>query len=184
MKTFIAKQLILGGLLAVSASAAFADQPPNTTNLGLNAQLDGKQQVPVVLTNGKGTFFANTTSTTITYQLSTSNLSSNVMEAHIHLAQPLANGGVMIILCAPNTPGVSSCPQDPKGNINLSGTISYMDVNAFPGIPGQGLPSPVNFLKVLKAFRDGNAYVNIHTAKIDGEIRGQVQTGGGIPTHS
>lgn len=185
MKTLLTKQFVLGGLLALSAAVVFADQPPNTTNLGLNAQLDGKQQVPAVVTDGKGTFFANTTSSSITYRLNTSNLSSNVVEAHIHLAQPGVNGGLMVILCAPDLlPVVLPCSSDAKGNMSTGGTIFFDNQTALPGVPNQGIQKPVNFLKVLQALREGNGYVNIHTRNIDGEIRGQIKTGGGIPTRS
>lgn len=185
MKTLFTKKFVLAGLLALNAASVFAGQPPNITNLGLNAQLDGKQQVPAVVTDGKGTFFANTTGTKITYQLNTSNLSSNVVEAHIHLAQPGVNGGLMVILCAPNVQQVNPCPSDTKGKMSIGGTIfTDTPTAALPGVPNQGITTPVNFLKVLQAFREGNAYVNIHTQNIDGEIRGQIKTGGGLPTHS
>lgn len=183
MKTLSTKQFVLGGLFAFSA-AVFAGQPPNITNLGLNAQLDGKQQVPAVVTDGKGTFFANTTSTSITYRLTTSNLSSNVVEAHIHLAQPGVNGGLMVILCAPNVQGVTPCFSDEKGNMTTGATIFSNNSSALLGVPNQGIPQSVNFLKVLQALREGNGYVNIYTRNIDGEIRGQIKIGGGIPTHS
>src|SRR5438105_14336847 len=66
----------------------------------LAAKLSGFQQVPPVLSNGKGSFSAEIHDiNSITFRLNYSGLSSPVTGAHVHFGQKGANGGIIFFLC-------------------------------------------------------------------------------------
>lgn len=153
------KLLAIAGLLAISASSAMA-----ADQVKLKANLNGYQQVPSIYTNGTGTFKAMAYANRIDYKIDFNNLTSPLVEAHIHFAQVGANGGTMVVFCDANKP----CPQSKNGT--LTGSLTATDVQ---GIPGQNVTKG-QFDQLLKAIWNGAAYVNLHTTKIDGEVRGQI----------
>jgi hypothetical protein len=101
-------------------------------------------------------------------------LEGNVTQAHIHLGQRGANGGIAVWLCSnlasPPTPaGVQACPPAPA---TITGVITMTDV---VGPTGQGL-APGEFEEFVRALRAGVAYANVHTSKFPGgEVRGQLR---------
>lgn len=142
----------------------------------LKALLTGQQEVPVVLTTGNGTFRAviNKDETEINYELSYSDLESNATQAHIHLGQPKVNGGIAVWLCSnlaspPTPPGFNQpCP---LRSGTVTGTITG---NSIVGPASQGLTTG-ELDQLIKAIRDGNTYVNVHSLNSPGgEIRGQI----------
>jgi hypothetical protein len=171
MKT---SRLLLGlGIAAIGLSAtaiAGSDRPDY-----LRARLRASNEVPVVISEARGEFQAkiNWAAQTIEYELSYRGLEGTVTQAHIHLGQPFAAGGISIWFCAnpPITPpaGTQACPPAPA---KISGTISAAEVI---GPAGQAVPAG-SFEDAVKAIRSGNAYVNVHsTSAPGGEIRGQIE---------
>ena len=69
---------------------------------GAGTRLSGFEEVPAVLTEGEGKLKLriNRSDETIDYRLSYEGLEGgNVLFAHIHVGQELANGGVAAFLC-------------------------------------------------------------------------------------
>jgi hypothetical protein len=140
----------------------------------LRAELSSFSQVPSVLATGHGNFEAEINEDgTISYSLTYSMMSSQVVQAHIHFGAGLTNGGVVVFLCGGAKP---ACP--PSGTV--TGTIAAADVSVLPATNGdsvipQGI-QPGDLAGLMRAIRHGDTYVNVHTAIFpSGEIRGQVQ---------
>ncbi|MQA31778.1 MAG: CHRD domain-containing protein [Luteitalea sp.] len=109
------------------------------------------------------------------YELSYRGLEGAVTQAHIHVGQAFAAGGIMIWLCANNPPimnapmGTQTCPAAPA---TITGTIAAADV---VGPAGQAVP-PASFADAIRAIRSGNTYANVHsTSAPGGEVRGQIE---------
>jgi len=142
--------------------------------------LIGFEEVPSVSTNANGEFKAriNRDETEIAYTLGYSELEGTVQQAHIHLGQKGANGGITVFLCSNlgNGPaGTQPCPASPA---TITGTITAADVS--PNIPAtlaarnQGLDTG-EFAEFLSAVRAGKTYVNVHSSKFPGgEVRSQI----------
>ena len=73
--------------------------------------LSGNEEVPIVLTTGRGTLTAsiNREGTEIAYKLRYSDLESDATQAHIHIGQPRVNGGVSVFLCCEHSADHSPC---------------------------------------------------------------------------
>jgi hypothetical protein len=163
----------------MAMAAALAAALGTTTSAderALRARLAAVNEVPAVISQARGEFSAKVDddAPSISYELSYRNLEGSVTQAHIHVGQRFAAGGIMIWLCSnlasPPTPvGVQPCPAAPG---EISGTITPADV---VGPAGQGV-SPGNFADALKAIREGLAYANVHsTVAGGGELRGQIR---------
>jgi len=145
------------------------------------AKLDGFQEVAIsgspvtsivssLVVDGQGTFKAKVKKNPgeIRYKLEWSDLSGDVLAAHIHLGQPGTAGGIAIHLCG--TGGKPACPAGSSGT--LEDTLTAADVVA---IPAQGLIAG-DLEEVLRAMRADATYVNMHTAMWPaGEIRGNIK---------
>ena len=130
-----------------------ATQP---TNAPINLTLTGAEEVPPVTTTGTGTFRATSTSSTLSYTLSASGLSSNVTAAHIHSGAKGVNGPIVANLVTATT-GTNS--------VNVSGTITAAS------LVGPMAGNPTAFMDALRA---GTLYVNVHTTtNPGGEVRAQ-----------
>ena len=143
--------------------------------------LTGHEELPLVLTNGRGFFTAriNEDGTEISYKLRYSGLESNATQAHIHIGQPGINGGVSVYLCLnPNPPSLNppAAPADlpptcPLREGEVEGVLAANDV---VGPANQGVLAG-DFGRLLYAIRTGNTYVNVHTVNSPGgEIRHQI----------
>ncbi len=114
----------------------------------------------------------------ITYALTYEGL-VDVLQSHIHFEKPALNGGVMLWLCktaAVQGPTPATTPDCPVGGGTVSGTLLSSDVRA---IAAQRL-SAGDFASAVAQIRNGLAYANVHTAaNTGGQIRGQIQQGGG-----
>ena len=125
------------------------------------AHLHGFNEVPSVMTAGKGSFKAelDRDTNTVAYELSWTGVSATA--AHLHFAQRDVNGNIVVHFCG--TGGKPACP----ASGNLSGTFGAADVTA-----AQGLDT---FAELLTALRAGRIYVNVHSAAFPGgEIRAQL----------
>ena len=163
-------------LLTVLAGPAFA-QPSRSWS----ARLQSINESPSVITGGRGSFEMRLVNDgqSVEYRLNYAGLSSNVIMAHIHIAQPNINGGIVVWLC-----DVAGGPlDDPLGEAPLcEGTTSgevegTFDAGNVLAISSQGVAA-MDFAKLLRAIREGVAYINVHSVNHPpGEIRGQLRPG-------
>jgi hypothetical protein len=157
------------GASAVAAVAIAHDRG------AFKAKLSGFTEVPAVITDGNGRFEARVSRTEqkIEWKLHYERTNvPNVVQAHIHIGQEFALGGISVFLCADAPPtGVITdpCPDPPA---DISGTITPADVI---GPPAQGINAG-EFDRLVRALRSGLAYANVHTSQSPaGEIRGQIR---------
>ncbi len=165
------------GMAVVAVTLALSGWAVDAQGLSnVSAALRPWFEVPVVSSPARGSFSAriNTQNDSVSYRLTYSGLQADIRQAHIHLAQPNVNGGIMVWLCGtPTNPGpplTQVCPQ--SGTI--TGTILPANVIE---ITTQGI-APGDFDEFVAALRAGLAYANVHTVQsTGGEIRGQIRPG-------
>lgn len=164
------KKLLLAGVLALVAVAlvvtvATAKNGNGHGTDGLDAKLDGYQQVPTLSVPGQGNFKAKVRGGSVEFKLRYSGLTSAATASHIHLGRPATSGGPIAFLC-----GGGSKPACPASG-EVTGTILPADVI---GPAAQGI-DPGEFDEFVAALRAKATYVNVHTVEYpDGEIRGQI----------
>jgi hypothetical protein len=165
--------------VVVTAAAAVAGGGAST-----KARLSGFEEVPAVITEAQGEFDARISRSEdeISYELSFSGLEGgDARQAHIHVGQMTANGGIAAWLCdsaaipAPAPVDVPTCPAKAG---TVTGTITPADVRT---IEPQGLraeprdTAETRFADLVRALRAGVAYANVHTEfSPGGEVRGQI----------
>ena len=138
------------------------------------ARLTGFQEVPSVVTSGRGVFHAELIEDAgeIAYTLEYSDLEGDVTEVLIHLGRPATHGGILVFLCSDleDSPiGTQLCS---TASGEISGTITAEDVQ---DIAEQGVEEG-NLDDLLRSVRARATYVNVYTdAFPDGEIRGQIR---------
>lgn len=141
----------------------------------ISIPLRSHEEVPSVSSTARGMFRARIDDGAISYKLSYQGLQGEVRQAHIHLGQKGANGGVSVFLCQtatnPDPTGLApACPQSGE----VFGLL--MPANVI-GPSGQGI-SAGEFAELVAAIRKGVAYVNVHSSVfLGGEIRGQLDRG-------
>jgi CHRD domain len=165
------KNIGFWAITALAVSMLVATAVPSHAER-LSASLSGANEVPPINSAGTGNFEMTIRPDGINFSLSFSDLSSPLSVAHLHFAPSKVAGGVMIFLCGGgNQP---ACPATTSGNI--TGTITAANVT---GPTGQGI-AVGDLDSALEAVRDGLSYANMHTTNFPGgEIRGNVQRGGG-----
>ncbi len=143
------------------------------------AVLESAQEVPAGLSAARGRFTADVDAfgERVDFRLAYEHLEGAVTQAHVHIAQPNVNGGIMVWLCGtPELPGPAGTPACPQ-NGAVEGTIRPSDVLA---VTPQGVEAG-NFRDFLAAIRNGLAYANVHSSRSPGgEIRGQIRRGGAV----
>ena len=142
----------------------------------LRANLKALEENPTNVTDGTGTFRAVVINdNTIRFRLTYRNLSTPVVQSHIHIGATKTNGAIAIFFCGPaGSAAHQTCPNDSTNSGSVTGTVGPADVV----IDAQGV-SPGEFAKVLRAIVNGDTYVNVHTTRLPGgEIRGQVKASG------
>ena len=161
------RMAIFGGIGVLLASTMVLAQ----VNKTIHEFLSGYEEDPLTIsTSGNGEFQAriNNSDTEIEYSLTYSDLEGNVLQSHIHVAQPAQSGGISVFLCTNlgNGPaGTQLCPPAPA---TITGTIRASDVI---GPAGQGIAAG-ELAELISAIRAARTYVNVHTAKYpSGEIR-------------
>jgi hypothetical protein len=173
--------LIAASLAAVlAAPTVLAQEGSQAGAKSLKAVLKGLEEVPLVSTPARGEFRARVTDdgSAIEYELSYRDLQADITQSHIHLGKPLTNGGIAVWLCGtaalPGPAGTPACAGARTGG--ASGVITAASVI---GPAGQGI-SAGEFAELLGHIRRGRAYANVHSVQSPGgEIRGQIQAGGG-----
>ena len=163
------KKTLLTTICAFSmffAGAAYADEDDRG---GFRANLSGAQEVPEVITDGKGRVRVkfDRRYTRVTVDVDVRNLTGSVVGAHFHCARPAANGPVALGLIAPG-------PLTFDGR-RIRGTLTNADFSGADCVPTTGRPI-TNVAALAFAMRDGLIYLNVHTdAFRSGEVRGQLQ---------
>jgi len=160
-------------LVGIAAALAVAIGGAATADRGgrqMKADLNGAEEVPSVSSTGTGELLARISddASSIDYTLSYENLEgATTTQAHIHLGQFSANGGVSVFLC-----GGGGKPPCPATGGTVTGTIIAADVI---GPAGQGIAAG-ELDELIAAMRRGVTYANVHTDKHPGgEIRGQIK---------
>lgn len=137
-------------LMAVPAAVFAADEV-------FTADLSGDAQVPPITVDATGdaTVTIADDESSVSWDVSYSGLTGDAAAGHIHFGAADATGPVMI----------------PFATVSNTGSTGSFASGDYEG--GDGLPA--DWAGVLSAIRDGDAYVNIHTAANgSGEIRGQL----------
>ena len=143
-------------------------------NQNSRTHLSGDEEVPVRVTNAQGQalFKLSDDGTQLHYKLIVANI-DNVVQAHIHLAQPGVNGNIVVFLYGLVPPGGGR-----SDGVLAEGTIT--SANLINDLVGQPLSA------LIAQMEAGNAYVNVHTNDgvaptntgpgdfPGGEIRGQI----------
>jgi hypothetical protein len=143
-------------------------------NRNFRTHLSGDEEVPVRITNAQGQaiFKLSDDGTELSYKLIVANI-DNVVQAHIHLAQPGVNGNIVVFLYGLVPPAGGR-----TDGVLAEGTIT--SANLINDLAGQPLSALVAQMEA------GNAYVNVHTNDgvapantgpgdfPSGEIRGQI----------
>jgi Cu/Zn superoxide dismutase len=133
--------------IACVALASAAGAAP-TMGVAYTATLNAKAEVPAqVVKNAKGvgSFTSTLTGSKLTWKLTFSKLTGPAIAAHIHMGKVGKSGNVVVPLCAGAT-----CKSGVHGTAKLTAAV-------------------------IKALKNGSAYVNVHTSKNpNGEIRGQI----------
>ena len=169
MKTKSHRFLVLGAVVVNLIAAPMAISQHTER---FSAELSGANEVPPINSSGTADFDMTIRSGVINFSLSFADLSSPLSVAHLHFAPSKVAGGVMIFLCGGG--GQPACPATTSGEI--TGTITAANVT---GPAGQGITAG-DLDSALEAVRDGLSYANMHTTMFPGgEIRGNVQRGGG-----
>jgi hypothetical protein len=172
------KRILLAvvALLCVTAMNAAAQETQEVSHL--RAELFGIEEVatPTAITNATGTFTATVNNdNTLTYTLTYNNLSSAVLQSHIHIGATKISGGVSIFLCTNlgNGPAdTPACPDDASHSGTVTRTVSAADVI---GPTGQGV-AVGDFADVVRAIASHVTYANVHSVNFPaGEIRGQIR---------
>lgn len=135
------------------------------------AHLTGAAEVPAVETRARGQAVLRLSAdgTELSYRLIVANI-EDVLMAHIHMAPPDQNGGVVAWLYPAGPP-----PQLIEGRFSGVLATGTVTADALTGaLDGESLDALVD------AMNAGNTYVNVHTtANPGGEVRGQIAGGQG-----
>jgi hypothetical protein len=125
---------------------------------------------------GALTLYLDIPSSTITYKLSYSALSSPPTQAHIHFGEPGISGFVIAFLCTNmnNVPaGIPPAPACPSPPASISGTLT--GANILSG-SAQGVPAN-DFSALVTILTSGAVYGNVDSIlHPSGEIRGPLQS--------
>jgi hypothetical protein len=171
------------GVVAGLVTAALAVVGAGAQNAWkLSATLVGTGEIPAVSTPARGSFSAEIQGDSVAWSLTYSGLEGDVLQSHIHFAQPFTNGGIVVWLCRtsqPAPPAPAALPQTCPQSGTITGVFTADDVVG-PASPNTQGIEPGDFSEVVRAMRAGLAYVNVHSSiAAGGEIRGQVKTGAG-----
>jgi hypothetical protein len=165
------------GLCVLGLGAMWIVRADDDDMVKFTANLDGFQEVPAILSDGKGTLelSLDRLAKTISFELTYSGLSAPVTVAHIHFGRVHTPGAVMVFFCSnAATPpaGIPGCPTAPG---MVSGVRTAGNVLA---IAGQNVTAG-DFDALTDALFSNSAYANIHTTNFPaGEIRGQIHMEG------
>jgi len=152
------------------AGWATADDDGDQQKRSFKAELKGFEEVPSISSTGSGEFRARVSKdeTSIEFELTYEDLEGTATtQAHVHLGQKGAVGGVSFFLCG----GATTDACTPTSG-SFTGTVDAADVVG-PG--AQGI-APGEIAEIIRGMRAGVTYANVHTNKHPGgEIRGQIK---------
>ncbi|MFI5107549.1 MAG: CHRD domain-containing protein [Terriglobales bacterium] len=149
----------------------------------IRVHLVGYQETPLTINTaatGEFKIKIHSDGSAIDYEETYRDLSSSVLQSHIHFGRPALTGGVVLFLCTNLTPPVGVPTPQPCPTTNpatITGTLTAADVIASSGAnAGQAIdPGAAGFAEMIKAIREGAAYVNVHTTNHpSGEIRSRL----------
>jgi CHRD domain len=177
---------LLSIALMALATVALAGEQHRPRTQRAFALLEPTEEVPALSSPARGRFKAtlDAANQTIAYELSYEGLEAAPTQAHIHIGQRGANGGISLFLCGnPPTVPPAQVPQPPAcppAPATITGVLTAAHV---VGPAPQGIDptsSTVNeFDAIVDLLRDGLTYANVHTTRFPaGEIRGQVDVDG------
>ncbi len=152
-------------LLVGAAACSSGDNSTGPQSQTFVANLTPANEVPpkTAASSGTATFTVRGTQIVLT-SLTVQNLDS-VTASHIHLNVAGQNGGIAVPLLAVSPPSGHIASQALLTNFPITQTL----------IVGIGGAAPITVDSLLVLFRNGGAYVNVHTRKNPaGEIRGQI----------
>ena len=101
------RRIQLAAAVAVVAIASVATVAVAGGGNQIREKLTGDEEVPVVLTGAEGKFKATISSDRIDYELRYEGLEGGITQAHIHIGQRLANGGISVWLCGNRAPALN-----------------------------------------------------------------------------
>jgi hypothetical protein len=143
-------------------------------------RLVGGNENPPVVTDGSGNFRAEIFPDRIEFRLryDVAFEGSDVTQAHLHIANPGNNGGIVVFLCsnADNTPAGATrrdCPPSPGV---VEGEIVEEDVlTVTEGDPAVTIIEAEDFDGLVRLIGQGAIYANVHSNDFSGgEVRGQI----------
>ena len=170
-RNFLASAFLGAAVLVLSVSANA--QRFSGTFSGFNELGAQNNETGAILSEGKGTIKLklDKSNNSITYELTYSGLSSNVLQSHIHFARVHSPGGIMVFFCTNLGNGPAGTPLCPASG-TVTGTWTAASVVA---VPGQNVPAG-DFDALVEALESNSAYANIHTVTFKaGEIRGNLR---------
>jgi hypothetical protein len=139
------------------------------------ANLSGYDEVPTVSTASSGHISVQIAKDekSLSVTLTFSKLEGVAQSATLHFGAPATSGGVFAFICGSPKP---SCPTTTDGTVTT--TIAANDIIA---LTSQGIVA-ADLAAVIRAIENGSVYANVRTTKFStGEIRGQLDHGGGPP---
>jgi hypothetical protein len=173
--------LLVTPIFVLSCSRAFAAPPPPPSLQSYTTYLSGYQVVPPNYTAGYGMvkLCINNNQTSISYKMTYSGLSSDVIQAHIHFGQEPVNGGIIVYLCDNTDVAPGGTPACPNSG-TVTGTVTAADINpngSPASVTAQGIAEG-EFAGLIGAIEHNDAYVNVHTNDFpNGEIAGWLRPG-------
>ena len=161
-------------LFATAGCVLLADAAP-AQQVRQAERLRGGNENPPVITDGLGRFRAELLPDRISFRLryDIATELSDVQQAHLHVANPGNNGGIVVFLCSNlgNSPdGVTArdCPLSPGV---VEGDIVATDVLA----DAEGSVVAGDLDGLVRLIKQGAIYANVHSDDHPaGEIRGQM----------
>jgi CHRD domain len=176
MRQFAVMLLLSATFLPAFSNAGSAQEVRSERLLGGNEN-------PPVISDGSGRFRAHFKGDLITFELryNVASAQSDVLQAHLHIANPGNNGGIVVFLCSniDNTPEGATqrdCPPSPG---EVTGDIVAGDVQAV----SEG--EPPDEIVIIEAgdleglerlIEQSSVYVNVHSdVHPAGEVRGQME---------
>ncbi|MGH6896131.1 MAG: CHRD domain-containing protein [Geminicoccaceae bacterium] len=148
-------------------------------------RLLGGNENPPVISDGSGRFRARLLSDRIPFRLSYDfeSAGSEVLQAHLHIANPGNNGGIVVWLCSNigSTPEGATQRDCPLSSGEVTGDIVAEDVQTVTVTEGEP-PEEVTIIEagdldgLKRLIEQSSLYANVHTVDHEGgEIRGQLE---------
>jgi len=146
-------------------------------------RLVGANENPPVITDGSGNFRARLFPDRIEFRLryDVASTGSDVTQAHLHIANPGNNGGIVVFLCsnAGNTPDGATQRDCPSSPAVVLGEIVATDVVPDNPDPQLAVITAGDLAGLARLIRQGAVYANVHSDDFPaGEVRGQLSPRG------